>query len=80
MPLGFSSGIDNTVEPRKPITSPCDTAPPLSISQHSPTEQNGPSDSINVPAAWVTRPRHRNGNRAESASKNGSSNGCAIVH
>src|SRR5262249_52842418 len=46
--------------PRKPITSArCSWPLPSTISQHSPTEHNGPEDSIVWPTASSTRPCQR---------------------
>src|SRR5579862_5081479 len=60
MPLSFSRGIERTVLPRKPTTSPgCESPAGPTISQHSPREQKGPSDSTIWPTALVTRPYQR---------------------
>src|SRR5271155_569530 len=60
MPSVLSSGIESTLLPRKPITSArCGCPFPSRISQHSPTEHNGPEDSIVWPTASRTRPCQR---------------------
>src|SRR5579862_188085 len=59
-PWGRSSVIESTFEPRKPTISPGKLLPPEdTISQDSPTEQNGPADSTRLPTTWVTRPFQR---------------------
>ena len=60
MPCGFSTAMESMVDPRKPITSPEYFLPmALVISQDSPIEQKGPSDSIRLPTTCNTRPRQR---------------------
>ena len=60
--FGLSTGIDNTFEPRNPITSARCCLPNRSrISQHSPTEASGPTDSMVWPTDSSTWPRQRHG-------------------
>src|SRR5271165_3554859 len=52
--------MESTLEPRNPTISPGNREPAEStISQDSPTEQNGPADSTRLPTTSVTCPVQR---------------------
>src|SRR5476651_228601 len=60
IPLGLSRGMLRTLGPRKPTISPGKRLPSRStISQASPTEQIGPTDSTTCPTTLLTEPSHR---------------------
>jgi hypothetical protein len=62
--------MESIVDPRKPTTWPEYFLPlALVISQDSPMEQNGPSDSIKFPTTCNTRPRQRKVDPRSSRSK-----------